>query len=82
MQWNPLGKGGCTASIRGARLHDRRLGRIHKLLEFLAKLMAFFSQPQSLVIVHSTKFEVAATVVLSEFEFHDLPCVIQLISPV
>ena len=73
---NPLSERGSNATVGWSRPSDSCLGRTDEFLEFLAQFMAFFGQAQCLVIVCGTKFLVAASMILPELQFHDLPGII------
>ena len=78
---SPLGKGTNTAPVRRATGPcDSRLGRVDKILEFFAQFMTLFGNAQYLVIICRAEFQVTASMVLSKFKFHDLPCIVQFIS--
>ena len=72
----PLRKRGSIATVGRSRPSGHGLRRTDKFLKFFAQFMAFFGQAQSLVIICSTKFEMAASVILPELKLHDLPGVI------
>ena len=74
---SPLGKGTNTAPVRWATGPcDSCLGRVDEILEFLVQFMTLFGNAQCLVIICRAEFQVMALMVLSEFQFHDLPCIV------